>query len=80
MDKMHTLPEDTLNLLHRRSFRLKSDLSTLFYEALKMARMKRTSSDYSFFRGIPYRNMSIVSDNHVEHPVYPVDDQEKTLN
>ena len=60
MDKLHTLPEDTLNLLHRRSFRLKSDLSTLFYEALKMARTKRTSTDYSFFRGIPYRNMSIV--------------------
>ena len=37
MDKLHTLPEDTLNLLHRRSFRLKSDLSTLFYEALKMS-------------------------------------------
>ena len=78
MAKLHTLPEDTLNLLHRRSFRLKSDLSTLFYEALKMARMKKISPDYSFFRGIPYRNMSIARDNHFDHPVYPIDNQEKT--
>lgn len=78
MDKLHTLPEDTLNLLHRRSFRLKSDLSTLFYEALKMARTKRSSSKFSFFRGIPYRNMAIVMDNHFEHPAYPFDNQEKT--
>ena len=78
MAKLHTLPEDTLNLLHRRSFRLKSDLSTLFYEALKIARTKRTSTDYSNFRGIPYRNMSTAGDNQFEHPVYPVDDQEKT--
>ncbi|MBO0600404.1 ATP-dependent DNA helicase DinG [Sporosarcina sp. E16_3] len=78
MTKLHTLPEDTLNLLHRRSFRLKSDLSTLFYEALKLARTKKISSDYSFFRGIPYRNMSIAKDNHFGDPVYPIDNQEKT--
>ncbi|MBO0586557.1 ATP-dependent DNA helicase DinG [Sporosarcina sp. E16_8] len=79
MAKLHTLPEDTLNLLHRRSFRLKSDLSTLFYEALKMARTKKTSANYSFFRGIPYRNMPITGDNHFDHPAYPVGNQEKTV-
>jgi ATP-dependent DNA helicase DinG len=78
MEKLDTLPEDTLNLLHRRSFRLKSDLSTLFYESLKMARTKKGSADYSFFRGIPYRNMSIARADHSDHLVYPIDDQEKT--
>ena len=57
MGKMDTLPEGTLNLLHRISFRLKSDLSTPFYEALKNARTKRVDKDFSTFRGIPYRTI-----------------------
>jgi ATP-dependent DNA helicase DinG len=78
MEKLNVLPEDTLNLLHRRSFRLKSDLSTLFYEALKIARTKSTGIEFLFFRGIPYRNRLVSKSEHTEHPVYPVDDQEKT--
>ncbi|HJF32757.1 MAG TPA: ATP-dependent DNA helicase DinG [Sporosarcina psychrophila] len=78
MDKLHALPEDTLNLLHRRSFRLKSDFSTLFYEALKKARTKRRGTGFSTFRGIPYRNMTISKPDRFERLVYPVDDQEKT--
>ena len=35
MEKLHTLPEETLNLLHRRSFRLKSDLSTLVLRSVE---------------------------------------------
>lgn len=58
MKKLHALPEETVNLLHRRSFTLKSDLSTLFYEALKRARKKSLGRDWSFFRGIPYKNLS----------------------
>jgi ATP-dependent DNA helicase DinG len=78
MDKLNALPEDTLNLLHRRSFRLKSDFSTLFYEALKRARTKRSGTEFSFFRGIPYLNTTISKTSHFERPVYPVDNQEKT--
>lgn len=78
MEKLHTLPEDTLNLLHRRSFRLKSDLSTLFYEALKRARTKNTGQEFSFFRGIPYRNIPLQTMGHSEQLLYPADEQQKT--
>ena len=36
---------------------LKSDLSTLFYEALKDVANKESSCEFSLFRGIPYRNI-----------------------
>ena len=77
MGKMDTLPEGTLNLLHRRSFRLKSDLSTPFYEALKNARTKRVDKDFSTFRGIPYRTISIPVARQVEKPAFPTDDEQK---
>lgn len=79
MEKMHSLPEDTLNLLHRRSFRLKSDLSTLFYEALKLARTSRKGDGFSSFRGIPYRNKPVSIANHYETPTYPIDELQKTI-
>lgn len=79
MEKMQSLPEDTLNLLHRRSFRLKSDLSTLFYEALKQARTSRKAQGYSSFRGIPYRDIPVSTANHFETPAYPIDEQQKTV-
>jgi len=77
MKKLYALPEDTLNLLHRRSFRLKSDLSTLFHEALKIARTKSTGNVFSFFRGIPYRNMLMPQTENFGYPVYPVDNEKK---
>ncbi|WP_318617370.1 ATP-dependent DNA helicase DinG [Sporosarcina sp. YIM B06819] len=79
MEKMSSLPEDTLNLLHRRSFRLKSDLSTLFYTALKQARTSRREQGFSAFRGIPYRVIPVTIANHFETPAYPIDEQEKTV-
>ncbi|NYF24528.1 ATP-dependent DNA helicase DinG [Sporosarcina sp. JAI121] len=77
MQKLHTLPEDSLNLLHRRSFRLKTDLATLFYEALKIARTKSVGKEFLSFRGIPYRNRSISDTEQSESPVYPFDNHEK---
>ncbi|WP_203246484.1 ATP-dependent DNA helicase DinG [Sporosarcina beigongshangi] len=79
MENMERLPEETLNLLHRRSFRLKSDLSTLFYAALKRARTSRTSKDFSSFRGIPYRPIPFPITDHFEMPTYPFDEQQKTV-
>lgn len=77
MKKLHTLPEDTLNLLHRRSFRLKSNLSTLFYEALKQARTKRVETGFADFRGIPYRVIPFPLLNDDVKPVFPADDEKK---
>jgi ATP-dependent DNA helicase DinG len=79
MKKLHTLPEDTLNLLHRRSFQLKSNLSTLFYEALKKVRTKRAETVFASFRGIPYRIIPLPQPNDGAQPVYPNDDEEKMV-
>ncbi|MBE1554138.1 ATP-dependent DNA helicase DinG [Sporosarcina limicola] len=76
-EKMNTLPEDTLNLLHRRSFRLKTDLSTLFYEALKKARTRSQGQEFEYFRGIPYRQVQIRETNHFGLSNYPVREHEK---
>jgi len=75
--KLEKLPEDTLNLLHRRSFYLKSDLSTLFHEALKQSRKNRPI-DISNFRGIPYRQLKISEVQNSEQFDYPLVDDLKT--
>ena len=54
------LPKIRLNYCIRRSFRLKSDLAALFYDALKEARKKSLPAEFSTFRGIPYRNIESV--------------------
>ncbi|MCM3743043.1 ATP-dependent DNA helicase DinG [Sporosarcina luteola] len=54
--KLRTLPEETLNLLHRRSFSLRSDISTLIYETLKHVRNSSGGRKLPLFRGIPYNS------------------------
>ncbi|CAM3055639.1 ATP-dependent DNA helicase DinG [Filibacter tadaridae] len=76
--KMHTLSEDTLNLLHRRSFRLKTDLAMLFYECLKEKRKKTVASGLSTFRGIPYQQVGTVTSNQGMHLPYPSSESLKT--
>lgn len=51
---MHRLPYETLALLHRRSFQLKSDLSRLFFE---MTQQKRNGQSEAFenFKGVPLK-------------------------
>jgi ATP-dependent DNA helicase DinG len=75
--KLQTLPSATIELLHKKSFRLKTDLAALFYDALKEARNKSLPAEFSTFRGIPYRN--IESENKVElsHFDYPFEDTQK---
>lgn len=51
---MQRLPYETLALLHRRSFQLKSDLSRLFFE---MTQQKRNGQSEAFenFKGVPLK-------------------------
>lgn len=73
-DKLRTLPKETLQLLHRRSFSLKSDVASVFYDAIKRC----TSADlYALFRGIPYKKETTTSSltNHVI--AYPTTSEEK---
>ncbi|WP_153732241.1 ATP-dependent DNA helicase DinG [Sporosarcina obsidiansis] len=77
MTKIHHLPKETLSLLHERSFALKSDLSTLFYEALTLARRKETPKEYALFRGIPYRKEPSTYDVWDKAIKFPSGDAEK---
>lgn len=77
IEKIHTLPKETLNRMHERSFAMKSDVSTLFYEALKHVRGKETSSDYALFRGIPYLISKPTTASWPRPMEFPVDDMAK---
>ncbi|ARF18636.1 ATP-dependent DNA helicase DinG [Sporosarcina ureae] len=77
IEKIKTLPKETLNRMHERSFAMKSDVSTLFYEALKHVRGKETSSDYALFRGIPYLKSKPTTTSWPEPIEFPADDLAK---
>lgn len=77
-EKLYTLPEATLGLLHRRSFRLKSDLSSLFYAALKEVRKNRMDAKFAMFRGIPYLKNEADYESHTSDFDYPQNDDLKT--
>lgn len=53
--KLMTLPRETLSALHARSFLLKSDVSSLVYEALRQTYSKEPAADYALYRGIAYK-------------------------
>ena len=76
--KLQTLPSPTIELLHKKSFRLKTDLAALFYDALKEARNKSLPAEFSTFRGIPYRNIDSENKAEISHFDYPFDDSKKT--
>ena len=77
LSKLKTLPEETLNLLHRRSFSLRTNISSLFYEALKYVRQDSSRVKMPLFRGIPYRETkkSIVSGT--AYCTFPENENEK---
>lgn len=77
IEKLHTLPVETLALLHRKSFKLKSDLAGLFYAVLKEIRDKKTTGDYDLFRGIPYKKYAAAKPMSTERAIYPKDEQTK---
>ncbi|MFC5603281.1 ATP-dependent DNA helicase DinG [Sporosarcina koreensis] len=77
VSKLRTLPEETLNLLHRRSFSLRSDISSLIYEALKIARTSPVGKKLPLFRGIPYRNAEKPAGVVAARFSYPFKEEEK---
>lgn len=69
--KLHTLPVETIELLHRRSFKLKSDLPSLFYTVLKNIRHKKAAQPYVKFRGIPYKPITRSDVQEAKAVTYP---------
>lgn len=77
LSKLRTLPAETLNLLHRRSFSLKSNISTLIHEALTDVRKTGADNKLPLFRGIPYRQPSKPESIAVARCSFPTTDDEK---
>ncbi|MGN7386601.1 ATP-dependent DNA helicase DinG [Sporosarcina sp. SAFN-015] len=77
LSKLRTLPEETLNLLHRRSFSLRSDISTLIYEALRHVRTSANGRKLPLFRGIPYRKVENIGGAIAARSSYPLNEKEK---
>lgn len=77
LSKLKTLPQETLNLLHRRSFSLRSDISSLFYDALKFVRKKEVQGGCRLFRGIPYKLAKMPETKATARCIYPKTDDDK---
>ncbi|PIC95890.1 ATP-dependent helicase DinG [Sporosarcina sp. P26b] len=77
LEKIETLPKETLSRMHERSFAMKSEISTLFYEALKRSRGHETSSDYALFRGIPYVKSKLRTMAWPQPIAFPADEMAK---
>ncbi|WP_342600879.1 ATP-dependent DNA helicase DinG [Psychrobacillus sp. FSL H8-0483] len=64
IDQLLSLPLKTIELLHKRSFQLKSNLSILFFDVLTKKRKEVESNDFPLYRGIPIKVI-------VESNLYP---------
>lgn len=76
MEEMRKLPSVTLEQLHKRSFSLRSDLSHLFYEALKERRTQNTE-EMDYFGGFALRKKEIGNRASSAHHQFPVDHEAK---
>ncbi|MFC4410935.1 ATP-dependent DNA helicase DinG [Chungangia koreensis] len=76
MNEMRKLPSETLEQLHKRSFSLRSDLSHLFYLALK-ERRTIPSEDTDHYAGIALKKKETLNRENTIKLHYPVKDQEK---
>ena len=72
------LPQVTLEQLHKRSFRLKSNLSPLFFEALQRKRQQRAQTErYFYVRNIALKSGEIGEAVSDETVLYPQSSEEK---
>lgn len=57
IEQLASLPLKTIELLHKRSFQLKSNLSILFFDVLAEKRKQYEKADYPLYRGIPLKEV-----------------------
>lgn len=76
-EQLVALPLDTVQQLHTRSFKLKSGLANLFFEAVQIKRKKVEQLENHFvYRGIPiFQNAKV--ENEVRAVQYPYSTEEK---
>lgn len=71
-EELLTLPLVTLESLHKRSFRLKSNLAQLFFDALVVKRSKALdTNEHVYFNKLAIRKMAPTPKSSDEHIVYP---------
>lgn len=75
-DQLQTLPMKTIELLHKRSFQLKSNLALIFFEVLTMKRKIYDPQNYLEYRGIPLRSdreVLVTGHGKITYPSFPED-------
>ncbi|WP_341323043.1 ATP-dependent DNA helicase DinG [Solibacillus sp. FSL H8-0523] len=79
-EELLTLPLVTLEQLHKRSFRLRSNLAQLFFDALVLKRSKISIDiDHVFFNKLAIRKMAPTPKNGDEIVPYPQTTDDKLL-
>lgn len=77
-EELLQLPQATLEQLHKRSFRLKSNLSQLFFDALSVKRMKiADTGEHVYFNKIAIRKMAPLPKAASETHPYPTSRHDK---
>ncbi|QFF98730.1 ATP-dependent helicase DinG [Psychrobacillus glaciei] len=73
IEQLSHLPLRTIELLHKRSFHLKSNLSLLFFEVLSTKRLKYEPNEYPMYRKIPLKQMEEEKDIGPINRSYPLE-------
>lgn len=71
IEQLKCLPLKTIELLHKRSFHLKSNLSILFFDVLAEKRKQYDAANYPMYRGIPLKEVETVQDASLTSIPYP---------
>ena len=79
-EELLSLPLVTLEQLHKRSFRLRSNLAQLFFDALVLKRSKVSNdNNHVFFNKLAIRKMAPTPKNGAEVVPYPQTTEDKLL-
>lgn len=77
-EELLTLPLLTLEQLHKRSFRLKTNIAQLFFEALLVKRAKTLDeNDHVYFRKLAIRKMAPTPKTKQQSYIYPETAEQK---
>ncbi|WP_019413000.1 ATP-dependent DNA helicase DinG [Paenisporosarcina sp. TG20] len=79
MKEIEKLPIQTLEHIHKRSFHLKYDISSLFFAALQKKRMQVIEENLDFYKGIALRQKKIQGPPVESSTFYPETKNHKRL-
>jgi ATP-dependent DNA helicase DinG len=77
--EIEKLPIQTLQHIHKRSFQLKYDISSLFFEALQKKRIMSKQDDLDIYKGIALRKKQLQIDSVESFTYYPETKNQKRL-